>query len=119
MTDDELIAKMEDGTLAANEFHHADHVQLAWAYLARDDFAPALARFVASLKAFAARMGKADLYHETLTCAWFALIQQRNRAAGEHARWEDFMRANPDLLHDPIGPVGGDYLLTSPPPSTR
>jgi hypothetical protein len=98
MTDDELIAKFEDGTLAGEDFHHAEHVQLAWAYLARHEFAPALARFSANLKAFASRMGKPDRYDEALTRAWFCVIRDRDRARGGFASWDEFAAVNADLL---------------------
>ena len=78
-------------------FHHRDHVRLAWAYLEEEPPAQALARFAASLKAFAAGRGKPELYHETITWAFLLLIQER-RARGGPGTFDAFASANPDLL---------------------
>jgi hypothetical protein len=117
MTEDELITRMELGTLTAEEFHHADHVRLAWAYLQRDDYPHALWRFIRNLKAFASRMGRPGRYHETITCAWVTLIHQRDRASGGFASWEEFARANEDLMEGPVGVLANYYraeTLASP-----
>ena len=53
MTDQELIAKFEDGSLPATAFHHADHVRTAFAYLQRYPGLDALQRFSTGLKQFA------------------------------------------------------------------
>ena len=56
MTDD-LIRRFEDGTLPSSEFHHRDHVRLAWLYLNEEPPLTALARFAEGLKRFATRNG--------------------------------------------------------------
>ncbi len=52
-----------------------------------------------NLKLYAHRHGKDGLYHETITFAFMLLIHERmQRAAENHAVWEDFVRANADLI---------------------
>lgn len=100
MGDRELLAAFEGGTLAEDGFHHRDHIRLAWLMLREAPLAEALARFAAGLRRFAARHGKAGLYHETITWAYVVLIHERMRRGsweGE-ASWEEFAAANPDLL---------------------
>lgn len=97
MTDD-LIRRFEDGTLPPAEFHHRDHVRLAWLYLEDEPPLAALTRFTAGLRRFAARIGKPDLYHETITWAYLLLIQERRARAEPGETWEEFAARNPDLL---------------------
>lgn len=97
MTNHELIARFERDLIAGDSFHHADHVQLAFAYLSLYPPLQALERFAGALKRFAVARGKAGLYHETITHAYFFLIRERMaQTAGES--WEEFARRNPDLL---------------------
>ena len=96
MTDDELIRCFETDTLR-DEFHHADHVRLAFAYLHEYPVLQALDKFCTALKNFAAARGKAQLYHETVTHAYFFLIRERMaRCAGSD--WDRFALENADLL---------------------
>jgi hypothetical protein len=84
VTDDELLAGFEACTLA--EFHHADHVRVAWLYLRR---------FAVALQRFAAANGAPQKYDDALTCRYLALIAGQMR--GETS-FDDFAAANPDLL---------------------
>lgn len=96
MTNKELIRRFEADDLPG-EFHHADHVRLAFAYLSA--FAPlqALEKFATALKAYAAARGKTGLYHETITHAYFFLIRERMARTGT-VDWDEFAAQNPDLL---------------------
>lgn len=93
-----FAAAFEEGTLPASEFHHADHVRLAWIYLLREPVLEALERYVAGIRRFAVANGKPDLYHETITWAYLLLIHERLEHTGREASWEEFAAANPDLL---------------------
>jgi hypothetical protein len=97
LSEDELIAAFEACTLAPSAFPHREHVRLAWAYLRREPLASAIAKFCGGLKLFAASMGKAGLYHETVSWAFMLIIQDR-LARGPADTWEDFAAANTDLL---------------------
>lgn len=95
---DDLIRRFEDGTLPSTEFHHRDHVRLAWLYLKEEPVLGALTRFTEGLKRFAARHGHAGLYHETITWAYFFLIHERMAQGEEGETWDSFAVRNPDLL---------------------
>jgi len=95
---DDLIRRFEDGTLPASDFHHKDHVRLAWLYLNEEPPLSALARFTEGLKRFAARNGADGLYHETITWAYLLLIHERKARAGAGETWNEFAERNPDLL---------------------
>ena len=97
MTDHlEFIRQFESDSLAG-EFHHADHVRLAFAYLSEFPALEALERFAVALKRFAEVRGKATLYHETITHAYFFLIRERMARAPD-GEWDSFARENADLL---------------------
>src|SRR5579872_15937 len=97
MTDQEVIVRFERILPTDESFHHADHVRLAFAYLNAYPVLSALEKFSSALKRFAAARGKTQLYHETITCAYFFLIHER-MARGGAATWEQFALRNPDLL---------------------
>jgi hypothetical protein len=96
MTNQVLVGLFESDRLPG-EFHHAQHVQLAFAYLSLYPPLQALGKFSDALKRFAAARGKVGLYHETITHAYFFLIRER-MARTPGIEWEEFTRQNPDLL---------------------
>ena len=97
MTNTEFIQRFEADAIPENSFHHTDHVQLAFAYLSEFPPLEALQKFSAALKRFATARGKSQLYHETITHAYFFLIRER-MARCATATWEEFALNNPDLL---------------------
>jgi hypothetical protein len=98
MTEQELIAQFESGSLPPTAFHHTDHVRMAFAYLRQYPLLQALEKFPATLKLFAKAQGKENLYHETITWAYLFLIHERISRAGQPQSWEEFAEANAELL---------------------
>lgn len=98
MNDNELVEKFENCTLSGKDFNHRNHVRLAWVYLHESKPLDALARFSENLKKFAAAHGQANLYHETITFAYFFLIYERIERSEEPQTWEEFAASNSDLL---------------------
>ena len=97
MTNEQIIHCFETNAIPEHSFHHADHVRLAFAYLATYPPLQALENFSAALKRFATARGKSQLYHETITHAYFFLIRER-MARCSTANWDEFADQNPDLL---------------------
>jgi hypothetical protein len=98
LTGDELIERFEHGLIAADSFHHADHVRLAFEYLNRYPVLEALRKFSDALLRFATALGKADRYHETITWAYLFLIRERMQRVAQRQTWEEFAADNADLL---------------------
>jgi hypothetical protein len=94
----ELVAGFEDLSFPEARFHHAEHVQLAWALLAELPLLTAMQRFRSLLKAYAAHLGAAAIYNETITCFYLLMIRERMDALGPDHDWAGFQAANPDLL---------------------
>ena len=93
---DELHA-LETGTLDPAMFRHSDHVRLGYEMLGRYPFGEAVSRFSRGLRLIAGKAGRPEIYHETITVAFLALIGER-RARGGYASWADFKDKNSDLL---------------------
>jgi hypothetical protein len=98
MTNKEIISEFEQGRAPGGSFHHADHVRVAFAYVSQYAFLEAATKFCAALKRFAAAAGKPGLYHETISIAYLALINERRAHSGGEQTWEEFARENDDLL---------------------
>jgi hypothetical protein len=98
MNDRELVEAVERCTLGGADFHHADHVRLAWIYLREASLLEALERFGATLRRFAAHHGAAGKYHATITWAYVLLIHERMAREGAGGCWESFRAANADLM---------------------
>ena len=95
-TTNDLIDNFEQGTL--EQFHHSDHVRMAFEYLCRYPALEALARFSEALRRFAAVQGKPHLYHETITWAYVFIIRQRMAQSANPQEWDEFAQNNPDLF---------------------
>ena len=93
-----LVEAFERCTLPAQDFHHAQHVEVAWWYLRAEPAPRALARFAEALKRFAAANDAAQRYHETITWAFVFLINERMERLGREATWEQFIASNLDVL---------------------
>jgi hypothetical protein len=96
LTDDELIAGFEAGTLT--DFPHAAHVRLTLAYLARHGRDETLRRLLDGLRRFAAAKGHPEKFHVTMTRAWLEAIWA-TRSAHPELDAEALVEACPDLLN--------------------
>jgi len=97
MDQQKLFDSFVDTSLPADQFHHQQHVQVAWLFVRKYGMPDALAEFTAAIKRFADAKGATGLYHETITWAFLLLISER-RARNPAASWSEFEAANPDLL---------------------
>ena len=122
MNDERFIDAFENCRLGNEQFHHADHVRMAFLYLCRFPILEALERFCRALKRFALAKGKPNLYHETITWAFLFLIRERlvlqsSRQDGRQPSWCEFAAENPDLLNRKSNLILRDFysdeILTS------
>src|SRR6188472_2310372 len=87
------LAALEAGAVDPGAFTHPEHVRFAYGMLERYPFGEAVTRLSRGLKLLAAKAGRPEVYHETITVAFLALIAER-RAAARHAGWHEFRRNN-------------------------
>jgi len=111
LDDDALYAGFLDATLTPAQFHHREHVRVAYVCLTRaGDLAAAATEFRAALRRLAAALGVAHIYHETLTWAYLLVIEQRIAAAAPpYASSLELIAANPDLLDHRRGALARYY----------
>jgi hypothetical protein len=92
-----LLAGFLDGSFPGDQFHHEQHVHVAFLFVRRHRMPQALDAFSTALKAFALAKGMPKLYHETITWAYLLLIAERV-AKAPVTGWDEFAAANGDLL---------------------
>ncbi len=95
---DELFLRaFEAGQIANQSFHHPDHLRLAWIQIRRLGLEPASEAVARAISDFAARHGRADRYHDTMTRFWLRVVAlgiNRHRSLG----FDDLLAAEPHLL---------------------
>jgi hypothetical protein len=101
MNDDEFLAAFE--ARALEEFHHRDHIKVAYLYLRRYPLDEAIAKVRAGLQALAAAWGAPvdDLergYHETMTQAWVRLVHVALSECGAAECADAFCDRQPNLM---------------------
>jgi hypothetical protein len=76
--DDKFLEQFETKTLPLEEWHHRQHIKVAYLYLRKYPFEEAMERMRAGVKAFNAAKGIPEAldrgYHETMTQAWLRLV---------------------------------------------
>ena len=98
LEEDALLEAFESCRLPAAQFHHADHIRLAWIYLGRMSEAEATARIEGSIRQFAAHNGVSEKYHHTITLAWMRLVAAARRAAPSAQGFEAFAEQHRELF---------------------
>ena len=93
----DLLADFDAGRIDPASFPHRDHVRVSYELLERHSFPEALLHLARGLRQLAAKAGRPEVYHETITAAFLAVIGER-RLGDHYADWEDFAARNPDLL---------------------
>jgi hypothetical protein len=91
------LSDFAEGRIDPRNFPHRDHVRVSYELLERYSFPEALVRLARGLRRLAAKAGRPEVYHETITAAFLSLIAER-RLGAAYAGWKDFAARNPDLL---------------------
>jgi len=108
MAEARVIDALESLSIPEAAFTHRAHVQAAWECLEAAPFGAAGDRVCAALRRFAASLGKADRFHETITWAYVALVNER-RALRPASTFAEFAAANADLLDHKSGAFARVY----------
>lgn len=99
MGDEEFLRSLADCSLPPEAFNHRAHVRAAYLVLAEArSFGGALDRMRELITRYAVHIGRAGLYHETITVAFMALINERAAETKGEPSWDAFAAANPDLF---------------------
>jgi hypothetical protein len=93
MTDQEFLHAFESGHLSPAEFHHRDHLRLAFLEVKSLGLEAGLATVADGIRRFAAAHGQHRLYHQTLTRFWVRIVAHASRAT-----FAETLEAHPMLL---------------------
>jgi len=98
LSDEEFVAAVEGAQYPHAEFHHPDHIRLAWIYVRQDGVLPAEERIARTIRAFATSHGHESKYHETVTRAWLRLVAAAHRLTPEVTAFDVFLAKHGWLL---------------------
>ena len=73
-SDEEFLHAFEDLSFPADQFHHREHIRVAWLYLKSSDATRAAELMAIGIRRFANHHGATEKYHRTLTLAWMRLV---------------------------------------------
>jgi hypothetical protein len=95
--DGQFLAAFEAGKIANHDFHHRDHLRLAWIQIHRLGLDRASDTVAGAIRQFAGRHGHADRYHETMTRFWVRVV---GLGITRHPTlaFDDLLAAEPHLL---------------------
>jgi hypothetical protein len=95
--DDQFLAAFEAGQIANQDFHHRDHLRLAWIQVRRLGPGRASDTVATAIREFAGRHGHADRYHETITRFWVRVV---GMGIDRHPTlaFDDLLASEPHLL---------------------
>ncbi|HEX8956306.1 MAG TPA: hypothetical protein VF798_08530 [Burkholderiaceae bacterium] len=96
MTDQIFLAGFIAGTLAPQDFDHAAHIRAACLLLQSRPFLEACIAMRDGLRRIAANAGKPQLYHETITVAFMAIVA--GRLADDASDWQTLIATQRDLF---------------------
>jgi len=95
--DECLLGAFLRGRIDSRDFHHEDHVRVAFALLRRNDWPDAVLAFRNGLKTIAVKAGRPGAYNETISVAFLSLIAEQLSKA-EFSSFLAFANANSALL---------------------
>ena len=95
--DEQFLVAFEAGQIANQNFHHRDHLRLAWIQIRRLGLERASESVAMAIRQFAAHHGNADRYHDTMTRFWVRVV---GMGINRHPTlpFDDLLAAEPHLL---------------------
>ena len=106
LDDANFLSRFEAGTFPLEQWHHRQHIKIAYLYLRTHPFENALQRMRAGICALNAAHGVPDEltrgYHETMTEAWMRLVQVTLSEYGPAASADEFFDVNPQLAEKKV-----------------
>ena len=91
------LATLIAGEIDPKKFPHSEHLRFAYEMLSRHSFAETVSLFSVGLKKLAAKSGRPELYHDTITIGFLSIVAER-RAQSQARDWTAFITENSDLL---------------------
>lgn len=92
-----LLAQFEALEISAPDFHHADHIRVAFHMLEKYEFNEASQRYASTIRAMAESVGVPEKYNLTITVAFMSVIAERVTRT-DYNNIDAFLASNSDLL---------------------
>ena len=96
-SDDDFLRAFEDLSFPVEQFHHREHIRVAWLYLKSSDATRAAERMAAGIRRFANHHGATQKYHHTLTLFWMRLVAVALVGTPDEPAFEEFLAVHPEL----------------------
>ena len=96
-SDEDFLRAFENLSFPVDQFHHREHLRVAWLYLKSSDATRAGERMSAGIRRFANHHGATEKYHHTLTLFWMRLVAVALVETPEGCAFEEFLAAHPEL----------------------
>jgi hypothetical protein len=105
---DPLVQAFERAAIDPTQFHHREHLYVAWCYLRALPLEDALARYVHHLRRLANALGVPQKFHATITWAYVLLLHDAmERAPG--ASFDELLAMTPAILDHRAGALYAYY----------
>jgi hypothetical protein len=102
MNDEEFLRQFEAAIIPMEQWHHREHIRIAYLYLTRHPPAAAIAKICSGIKALNTAQKVPEAidrgYHETITQAWIRLVQCTLNEFGPAENADAFMDKHTQLL---------------------
>jgi hypothetical protein len=95
--DEAFVADFHAGRIANQNFHHRDHLRLAWVQIRRLGLVRATDAVTHGIRRFATEHGSGDRYHDTMTRFWLRVVGLGIRLHPD-LTFDELMAAEPHLL---------------------
>ncbi len=92
-----LLQRFETFEIPAPDFHHEDHIRVAYEMLDQYDFVEACARYAKTIRAMAESVGALEKFNTTITIAFMSLVAER-KAEFVGGSADAFLSTYPELL---------------------
>jgi hypothetical protein len=99
LKDGEFLAAFENCTFDPSNFHHADHVRLAWIYVHRVGAIAAEQRLVDGIRKLATHAGAPNKFLHTATIAWARLVALAVEKDPSKLPFSAWITKHPELLN--------------------
>jgi len=108
MLTDPLVQAFERGSIDPQNFHHREHLYVAWCYLRSLPLEDALARYVHHLRRLVAAHGASHKFHATMTWAYVLLLDDA-MARDPSETFDGLLSKHPTLLDHRGGALDALY----------
>ncbi|HEX6544592.1 MAG TPA: hypothetical protein VF040_22735 [Ktedonobacterales bacterium] len=98
MNDEDFVQAFLTGTLPPTQFHHSDHLRLAWVLIRLTGVEEAARRITSGIRYFATAHGHAEKYHDTMTRFWVRIVGHAVARRPDISTFDEFLAAFPLLL---------------------